>query len=154
MKVAPVQKTIHSLAALAELLGDANRRYLEFISALDDNSAGRTDLERVTQPKREGDRSWRGINFFRPDDTQILCAIARGEFTISGFTSRLLRRHLPGKSPGQIGRILKRLRTHGLIKRVGRTYKYYLTQLGKRVIAAGLSIKELILVPKLARATS
>jgi hypothetical protein len=38
---------------------------------------------------------------------------------------------------------MKRLRTHGLIKKIGRTYKYYLTGLGKQVIALGLKLKNL-----------
>jgi hypothetical protein len=37
-----------------------------------------------------------------------------------------------------------------LIKKVGHTYKYYLTSFGKEVIAAGLKLKELFLVPQLA----
>jgi hypothetical protein len=35
------------------------------------------------------------------------------------------------------------LRLHGLIKKVGKTYKYYLTSLGKSVITLGLRLKEL-----------
>ena len=33
----------------------------------------------------------------------------------------------------------KRLRVHGLIKKVGHTYKYYLTRFGKAVITTGQS---------------
>ncbi len=46
--------------------------------------------------------------------------------------------------------MLKRLRVHGLLKRVGRTYKYYLTQLGMRVSVAGLALKRMVLFPALA----
>jgi hypothetical protein len=45
---------------------------------------------------------------------------------------------------------LKRLRIHGLIKKIGHTYKYYLTRFGKEVITAGLKIRELVLIPQLA----
>jgi hypothetical protein len=44
---------------------------------------------------------------------------------------------------------MKRLRVHGLIKKVGRTYKYYLTALGKQVITLGLKLKELYIIPAL-----
>ena len=37
-----------------------------------------------------------------------------------------------------VGRILKRLRLHGLIKKIGKTYKYYLTELGQRAVLVGL----------------
>ena len=44
---------------------------------------------------------------------------------------------------------MKRLRTHGLIKKIGRTYKYYLTALGKQVVTLGLKLKNLYLIPEL-----
>ena len=61
---------------------------------------------------------------------------------------------LPGKSSGQIGRILKRLRLHGLVKKVGKTYKYYLTELGRRAVLVGLKLKEHLIVPGLATASA
>jgi hypothetical protein len=38
---------------------------------------------------------------------------------------------------------MKRLRVHSRIKKVGQTYKYYFTALGRQVIALGLKLKEL-----------
>jgi DNA-binding HxlR family transcriptional regulator len=49
-----------------------------------------------------------------------------------------------------VSRALKRLRVHGLIKKVGGTYKYYLTKLGKKAIVTGLYLKEMFIVPQLA----
>lgn len=42
MKFAPIKKTIYSLGALGlgQFLPAANRRYLDFLSALDDPSGG------------------------------------------------------------------------------------------------------------------
>src|SRR4029077_11181253 len=40
MKLAPMRKSIYSLPDLMGLLGDANRRYLEFLGALDAPTAG------------------------------------------------------------------------------------------------------------------
>ena len=74
----------------------------------------------------------------------------RGEFTISGFTNRDLRQHT-GKSSGQITRLLKRLRVHGPIKKVGRRYKYYLTELGRQIVALALKLREMVIIPELAR---
>ena len=47
---------------------------------------------------------------------------------------------------------MKRLRLHGLIKKVGHTYKYYLTALGKQVTALGSKLKELYIIPALSQA--
>ena len=72
------------------------------------------------------------------------------EFNISGLQNKSLRRFLPDNSSGQVSRLLKRLRVHGLIKKVGHTYKYYVTQFGKDVVATGLKLRELVIIPQLA----
>jgi len=149
-KWAPMLKTVYSLPALRELLVAANRRYLEFLSTIDDPGAGIDKLNRVSRTVQQNERSYPGFNFFDDDDQMLFEALARGEFNISGLQNKTLRPHLPDKSSGQVSRLLKRLRLHGLIKKVGRTYKYYLTTLGKEVIAAGLTLKEIFLVPQLA----
>jgi arginine repressor len=64
--------------------------------------------------------------------------------------NKTLRCHLPEKTSAQVSRLLKRLRLHRLVKKVGKSYKYYLTPFGKQVISAGLKLKELFLIPQLA----
>ena len=147
-KVAPLRKTIYSLGVLAELLGAANRRYLEFLAALDQPDAGVREVEKVAEPVRDNDRSFRGFNLFRNDDLVLFQAIVKGEFTISGLRNRDLRERL-GKSGGQVSRVLKCLRLHGLIKKIGRTYKYYLTRLGQAVTACALRLRDEIVLPTL-----
>jgi hypothetical protein len=95
-------------------------------------------------------RSYPGFNFFDSGDDALFRAIARGEFNIAGLQNKALRRSLSGKTSGQISRSLKRLRLHGLIRKVAHGYKYYLTQFGKRVIATGLKLRELVIIPQLA----
>jgi DNA-binding transcriptional ArsR family regulator len=148
-KIAQVKKNIYSLYGLMKLLEASNRRYLEFISALEDNKVGMDRLEKVSDRAIENGHSYRGLNFFEKQDLQILRTVSRGEFNISGFQNSTLRCHLTGKSPGQITRLLKRLRTHGLIRKVRDTYKYYMTQLGKVVATLGLKLRELYIIPQL-----
>lgn len=148
-KLAPLKRSIYSLSDLARLLRAANQRYLEFISELADPSAGRKLLNQVCEPKKQQGRSYKGLNFFKAADQKLLEAIARGEFLIAGLRNKDLRRLLPGLSTAQISRRLKSLRLHGLIKRVSRTYKYYLSARGRRVVITGLKLKELFLIPQL-----
>ena len=152
MKNAPMKKTMFSLPHLLILASEANRRYLDFLSALDDPSEGYQHLERISSRVRDEARSYRGFNLFDGVDLDLFEAIAQGEFMISGFRNRNLRDLLPDKNSGQIGRMLKRLHTHKLIKKVGKTYKYYLTDLGKKAVAAALVVRELEIVPTLANA--
>jgi hypothetical protein len=148
-KIASLRKRIYSLPDLEHLLEAANRRYLEFISALDDPSSGNRNLTKVSRPVRENDRSNRGFNFFDDDDLKLLVSLARGEFNISGLRNRDLQSLLRKKSH-QVSRLLKRLRLHGLIKKVAHTYKYYLTKLGKLTLVCALHLRQSLVIPSLA----
>ena len=148
-QTAPVKKSIYSLFALISVFKNACNRYLEFISSFDDPTDGLKKLDRVTETVSENDKNYKGFNFFSKDDEKILLTVADGKFTLKGITNKALRMLLPEKKSWQISRILKRLRLHGLVKKVGNTYKYYLTSLGKQVIAAGFSFKNMSLIPAL-----
>lgn len=148
--LAPVKKSLYSLGVLAELLAASNRRYLEFLSSLDDDSAGRRQLGRLSRPARDANRSYRGFNFFDAVDLELLLSIVRGEFNIRGFQVRDLRRFLTHFSGPQLSRMVKRMRMHRLIKKVRGTYRYYPTRLGRRVIAAALKLREVCIIPALA----
>lgn len=149
-KMATMKKNIYSLFPLTRLLKAANYRYLEFISAFPDPSNGVKKLNKISKTVASEERSYKGFNFFDEDDQKLFTVIARGEFNITGFRNQSLQRFISDKSPAQISRILKRLRLHGLIKKVGHTFKYYLTPLGKQVITLGLRLKELFVTPGLA----
>lgn len=150
-KTAPMKKNIYSLYPLGQLLKAANRRYLEFISTFDDPSDGARKLERVSEPIKENNRSFKGFNFFARGDQRLFEVLVRGEFNINGFRNQTIRRLIPDLSPASISRILTRLRLHGIVKRVSGTRKYYLTKLGKAVITLGLKTKETFIVPALAQ---
>jgi hypothetical protein len=73
--------------------------------------------------QKEHEHTYRGFNLFLREDLHAILALVRGEGAISGITNRMLRRVLTGKSGPQVSRLLKRLRLHHRIKRVGKTYK-------------------------------
>jgi hypothetical protein len=147
---APMKKTIYSLYRLFTIMKAANYRYLEFISTFDDNSDGEKKLSEATKPIVENGRSYRGFNFFNPDDLRILEAVDRGELNICGFQNRTIRNYLVNISSSAVSRIFRRLRLHGLIEKICGTHGYFTTALGKSVIAAGLKLKNLLIVPHLA----
>ena len=145
-RFAPMKKTIYSLGALREVAEASNGRYLAFVMQLEDPRASLEKLDRATRKATENDRSYRGFNFFDEQDREILEAISQGEFCISGMKNETLRKLLPGRNAQQISRTLKRLRTHGLVKKTAHSYKYYLTSLGREVVAAGLRLKEFVIL--------
>jgi hypothetical protein len=148
---AKMKKTIYSLAPLRQLLLAANQRYLKFISDIETPAVGVAVLNRVTASQVEKDHHYKGFNLLAEADAWILRTLVRGEFAISGLTSRAFRQLLINKTAGQVSRLLKRLRVHGLIKKVGKHYKYYLTDLGRQVATMTLKLRELVVIPGLAR---
>ena len=152
-KLADLRKSIYSLSVLMELMGAANRRYLAFIGELPDDGPGLRAVQKLAQKTQDSqqDRSVRGFNLLQQEDHQLFCAISRGEFAISGMTNRRLRQVLQNKTGAQLSRLLRAMRVHGLIKKIGRTYKYYLTELGRRVTAAALKLRDLVIIPTMAQ---
>jgi len=148
---APMKKTIHSLPALRELLFAANQRYLKFISAIATPQVGVEKLHKLAETKTENQHRHKGFNLFSEEDTCLFRSLLQGEFFISGFTNKQLRsQYLPDKSASQVTRLLKRLRVHGVIKKVGKCYKYYLTDFGRETATMALMLREMVVIPTLA----
>ena len=146
---ASVKKNIFSLTALSDIMLAANTRYLAFISAIEDNSVGKKKLQKITTSKVENNRTYKGFNFFEKADQDVLVYLTSGEFNISGFRCKDLKKRFKNYSVFKISRILKRLRIIGLIKKIGHTYKYYITTLGKEAIITALKLKNIVIIPQL-----
>jgi predicted transcriptional regulator len=109
-------------------------------------------LKKISETVVQNNRPFKGFNFFNEDDMNVLQTIMSGEFTISGFQNKNLRSKLKNYSSSQVSRTLKRLHTHGMIKKVVHTYKYYLTRLGSQVITMGMKVKTMVIIPELSKA--
>ena len=150
-RIAPLKRSLYSLGTLFGLMAATCRRYLEWLSQLEDPRLGRHNLDEITRPKRDQTkRSWRGFNFFAAEDYHVMVTMLRGEGLLSGWTNRRLREALGAAyRPGPVSRILRRLREHGLLYRIRKTFKYYLTTLGRRAVIAALKLREHVILPTL-----
>lgn len=133
-----MKKSIYSLIDLREILLGCNQRYLAFLASLDDRSAGARDLQRLSRPRVGDDPRVKGLNFFDPTEQILLRTLQHGEFNIHGWRRADLAAYV-SLHPSALSRQLKRLRLLGLIKKVTHTYRYYLTRLGRSVVAAACS---------------
>jgi len=149
-QLAPVKKSIYSLKDLRDILLGCNQRYLAYLSALDDFSAGVRALDRITRPRSINGKSVKPINFFSPIEHNLLRALQRPAFNIAGIRRADLKPLLTELSPAALSRHIKRMRNLGLVKRIGGTYRYYLTRIGRAAIAACCHITESVLIPALA----
>ena len=96
-------------------------------------------------------RRYRGLHPLSQADATLLEAVNRGEFTLNGFRNHDLRRHLYAKpavsKKGELARaasVRRRiilLRAHGLVKKLGKTHRYLVTDKGRVTITALLTAR-------------
>jgi len=153
--VAAMKKSLYSLRDLAAGMRAGVARYGQWLATLVEHSASRREVEQLGQAARDaGGRSYRGFNLFLEGDVTALATVLRGEYALGGLTHRRLRRVLPQWSRSQAGRLLRRLRLHGLLRKIGRTYTYYLTAFAQRVLTTVLHLRELVVLPQLQAAAA
>jgi hypothetical protein len=153
--LATMKKSIYSLPDLAELMQAGVHRYSQWLAGLAEHTAGHRDITRLGRPEHDAQgRSYRGFNPFLEEDERVLQIVLSGEHALVGLTARRLRRVLHSWSRGRISRLLKRLRLHGLLRKVGKTYTYHFTSLAQRVVTAVLHLKNNVMVPELAAASA
>jgi hypothetical protein len=127
------------------------KRYLKFISEIETSGVGVDKLHRLTETQQDDNgRRYKGFNLLSEEDASFFQLLNSGEFVVAGFSNKALRHRLPEKNSGQITRLLRRLREHGLIKRVGKRYRYYLTDFGRQVTLMALKLREIVIIPSLA----
>lgn len=143
-----LRRGIADLYRRAEISRKATERYADAYAAVEDEA---TLEELIRSLEQHTDWHGRRVRALRPfaDDTPLLKAINRGEFTVGGFRNRDLQAlffSTPATSPGErrrrsaaISRKLRLLRAHGLITKVPHTHRYQLTVRGRKAIVAILT---------------
>ena len=131
-KWAPMQKSIYSLPALRELLT------LPTGAIWSSFRRSKIRAQAETNSTNSHNRwNWRvavtPASTCSTRRTKICCAPSfAASSTSADLQNKTLRRHLPELNSGQMSRMLRRLRTHGLIKKIGHTYKYYVTRSARK----------------------
>lgn len=146
-----LRKTVLDLPRRVELSQSANNRYLEALSTIAADIPLSKLTDKLCQAVEVNGRRHRGLRPFDPEEVQLLHAVSRGEFLISGFRNRDVRQCLFGETKdaiarrresSRVSRKLSMLRAHGLIKKIPRTHRYLLTETGAQAIAAILSARQ------------
>jgi hypothetical protein len=143
----PLRKGIADLHRRAQVSQRANANYLDALSAVDDSTPLSDIFDKVSRRVVANGHRFRAIRIGDPADIALLAAICRGEFATAGVRNRDLQRLLhPVRRDGspaalrrlsaKIGRQLRLLRAHGLIRKVPRSHRYVVTHKGHRLGAA------------------
>lgn len=144
-----LEKGVGAIHRMAEVAQKANDRYLDALAQIDDRTPLRQHLDRICRPTRFKGRRVRALAPWTPLDAQLLSAINRGEFTLTGFRNRDLRAilfpdsganaHKDRSASARVSRLLRILRAHHIIRKLPKTHRYQLTQSGRRTVTAILA---------------
>jgi hypothetical protein len=143
-----MRRGIADLHRRAQISQQATERYLDALAEVDEDTTLEELVGRLGQRRKWKGRSVRAL---RPwaEDHPWLQAVSRGEFTLQGFRNRDLQGIFFTQTPanqqearrrrGWVGRRLRLLRAHGLIRKISGTHRYQLTPGGRKAITALLT---------------
>lgn len=147
----PLRRGVADLYRRAQVCQKANERYLNALASLDDSTTLEELIDQLSQPRPWKGKRVRGLRPWESADSRLLAAISRGEFVLNGLRNRHLRPLLfdrPPDSPRQarqqsakVSRLLRLLRAHGLLQKVGRTHRYQVTLHGRKALTAILAAR-------------
>jgi hypothetical protein len=146
-----LRRRVADLPARAQISQAANRRYLEALASTQATQPLAQLTARLTRPVRWKRRRHRGLNPLNDRDAALLQFISRGEYTLEGFRNRDLQRALfPRKArthrersrrSGWVGRRLRLLRAHRLIRKVPGRHRYLVSTNGRQLLTALLAAR-------------
>jgi hypothetical protein len=147
MKWVKMGKSIANIYRYAQVSLSANMKYLNALTAAEDTGEAVAEIEKVCEKITKGKRKYAGLNVLSKETTDIFAAILDGKNHINGFTNKSIRPAIfknsdDKKIKNKVTRILAKLRAHGLIAKIPRTFSYRVSDKGIRVIYAMLKIKK------------
>jgi len=137
----PMRKGIVDMRRRAEVARAANERYLEALACVGESRPSYRLLDEVSRRLEQQGRSYRALRPISPEDAQLFQAILHGEFLLQGFRNKDIAKHLPAFSSAQITRLLRLLRAHGLIFKVGHTNYYRISRKGQEIMSTALRFR-------------
>lgn len=134
----PMGKSIANMYRYAQISQSIIKRYIEALPTVEDDKATLESVKEISEAKESKGRRYSGFNILSKGTLSLFQTIASGEYLINGFTNKMIRQKIfkESENPYSISkmtRILAKLKAHGIVKKVYRKNKYYLTNKGKKV---------------------
>lgn len=140
-------RSIHDLQLFINYAHRANMRFLESIShALSFYHESRI-LNKATVSKRLKGRTYKGFNFFDAVDQRAIKALTQPGLDLLPFSRKALMHAMGDITPYQASHVLRRMRSHGLIRRLPSSHQYYPTTYGKKVCATMHYLSQEVITP-------
>ena len=138
-KWVPMGKSIANLYRYVEICKAITNRFINALPAVDADRLPVKAVAGISSRKEVGGRPYSAFNVLNAETLDLFAALSDGAYVISGFDNKLLRRKLfvDSESKSAINkttRTIGKLRAHGLIKKVPKKHRYYVTAGGRKII--------------------
>jgi hypothetical protein len=148
----PLRRGVADIYRRSQVCQKANERYLDALASADTSQTVEQVVGSLAAPTTWKGKRVRGLNPYEPGDAVLLEAISRGEFVLNGLRNRDLQNLLfptqagstqeVRKRSSQVTRKLRMLRAHGLLAKVSHTHRYQVTEKGRRILTALLTVRQ------------
>lgn len=134
----PMGKSISNLYRYVEISKSITKRYIEALPEIDMEEIPLKEIEKISSRLEHDNRIYSGFNILNKETLNVFYVIASGKFLVNGFTNKSIRGELfnddSQKTINKTTRLLAKLRAHGIIKKVAKKNKYYLTTDGRKIL--------------------
>ena len=139
----PMGKSISNLYRYVEISKNIIKRYIEALPNINTDKVPLKEIKKISSRKELNNRTYSAFNILNEDTLNLFSEISRGEYLINGFNNKMIRKNLYSDSEdnkviNKVTRTLSKLKAHGIIKKVPRKNKYYLTSKGRNIISSVL----------------
>ena len=137
----PMGKSISNLYRYVEISKSIIKRYIEALPEIDLNKPTLKEVKNVSEKIEINKKIISGFNLLNNETLKVLQVISNGKYLINGFTNKSIRKEIYDESDSKYiinktTRLLFKLKAHGIIKKVARKNKYYLTTNGRNLISS------------------
>jgi len=144
----PMGKSISNLYRYAEVAKASNSRYINSLENVIPVKSVQKEIQQVCTRKTEHGKVYSGFNVWEKETLEMFRIISGGKYLLSGFTNKAVCQEIYPKtfydkrSRGRMTRLLKKLRVHGLIRKVPHSHRYNVSDKGRRIMNSLLEIYE------------
>ena len=154
----PMGKSISNLYRYAEVSKACNQRFLDAMVDIVPVKSTLDEIDTICSGKKVDGKVVTGFNVWSPEVVRIMETICDGRYFVNGFRNKDIGKTIfpgikdPGRLSSKVSRLLKKLRQHGLIKKVPRSRRYHVTSKGRRVMGALIELRHREYPPLAAKA--
>ena len=144
----PMGKSISNLYRYAEIAKASNMRYIDALENVVPVKSVQVEIQKICGRKKENGKTFTGFNVWEKDTLALFRAISDGKYLLSGFTNKTICQVLfsssskDKKARNKLTRLLKKLRVHGLIRKIPHSHRYQISNKGRRIICSLLEMYE------------